>query len=284
MDDALSLRPSPRWPSLGGWFRAEPRNPERSVELLRIVTALLLLAHPLHALLHPEEMRTLGAALAICHLPAAAALAWGAALLQLACALALLAKRAVLPACLGSLLVVGAGAVLLYAPYWYVVGGATVDGHPGVEFNLLLMACLAGLLRGRRAGAARQGLDIVRISAALILATHPVHGVFDPAGLREFGKEMSGHGFPFGLFLVWAAMFTQILSSLALLLRRCVVPAVLGQFLILVPGVWIAHWPDWFVVWPKYDGGMEYSLLLIACFFAVGLAHWPARERTAAAA
>ena len=278
--------------SLRRWAAAPSHDEGRSLALVRVAVAAILLTHALSALAHPDQLQGLGQLLGAHGLPPA--LAWALLLLQVACSAALLARRAVLAACAGHLLVLAAGIGMLYAPYWYIVGGAVVDGHPGMEFSVLLMACLLGLAWAQwprageeaRAQTERRGLDIIRISAALILATHPVHGVFDPAGLREFGHEMGRHGFPFGVFLVWTAMFTQILSSLALMLRRWVVPAVVGHLLVLGPGVWIAHWPDWFVAWPKHDGGMEYSFLLIACFVAVALAHGPARaeERMAPAA
>ena len=53
---------------------------------------------------------------------------------------------------------------MLEAPYWFVVGGAVVPGHWGMEYSLLLMAALAAVLWGRRAPA--RGLDLIRVAAA----------------------------------------------------------------------------------------------------------------------
>jgi len=44
-------------------------------------------------------------------------------------------------------------------------------------------------------------------------------------------------------------------------------------------GIWQSHWPLWFVVGPGEEG-MEYSVLLIACFFSVLLAYWPRQQQS----
>jgi putative oxidoreductase len=213
--------------------------------------------------------------------------AWTVTLLQVGCSLALLTRRQIVLACLGHLMVLAMGIGLVHWPNWYALGGAAEDGHPGAEFSVLLMACLVGLLWAHRQPrrlkqeslqpvdiAAHQGLDIIRVASALILITHPLHGVIDPAGLRDFGHALEKMGFPFGVFLVWTTMFLQIGSSIALVARRFVVPACLGHIYVLSMGIWIAHAPRWFVVGAG-ENGMEYSVLLIGCFLSMLLAHWP---------
>ncbi|MBI1752119.1 MAG: DoxX family protein [Acidobacteria bacterium] len=249
--------------------------------MIRIAVALLLLAHPIHALLHPAEIRNLGGFLSAHHLPVGYGLAWGVVILQTLGSLALLAGRFTIPACLGHLLVLAAGIGLVHAPNWYVVGGASEPGHPGAEYSALLMACLLGLLwaQARRSrpddedASSRQGLGLVRIAAAAVVAAHPLHGFIHPEGLPAFGQFLQSLGFPFGLQLVWAVLLIQTGCSAALLARRLVVPACLGHIFILAMGIRTVHAPRWFVVGPG-ENGMEFSLLLIACFFGVVLAHW----------
>ena len=127
------------------------------------------------------------------------------------------------------------------------------------------------------ASAAASGLDIVRITVALILAIHAGHGLFDPEGMIGFGKYLSSVGFPFGAALVWAIVLIQILSSTALIVRRLIVPACVCQIVILVSGIWLIHFHHgWFVVGDGRNG-MEFSVTLIACLFAVLWAYWPRR-------
>jgi len=127
-------------------------------------------------------------------------------------------------------------------------------------------------------------LEFVRIASASILIIHPIGGLTDPAGLNDLGLYFSSIGFPFGVQLVWGSMFLQIESSLALIARRLVVPACLGHMLVLCTGIWLFHAPHWFVIGPDNivgpgKEGVEYSILLIACFVSVLLAYWPEHKQ-----
>lgn len=269
------------------WFSSSPSDSGRSLDIVRIVVALILLIHPIYAFIHPGDIRGFGHFLESRGFPLGVGLAWMVMFLQVGSSLALMAGRLVVLGCMGHIFVLGMGIWLVHAPRWYTVGGAAEEGHPGAEFNVLLIACLLGVLwahwhrvaDGSSPGehgdlAARRGLDIVRVAAALILSTHPLHGVFHPAGLRGFGHQFDSSGFHYGLQLVWTLMFFQIACSLAVVVRRFVVPACAGHIFVFCMGIWQAHWPLWFVVGPGEEG-MEYSVLLIACFFSVLLAYWP---------
>ena len=277
------------------WYCSSAHDSSRSLHIVRIVVALILLTHPIHALMHPGDIRGFGHFLASHGLPWSAGLAWAAILLQAGCSLALLAGRFVAPACAGHIFVLGMGIWLVHAPRWRTVGLPDGDHQPGSEFSVLMIACLLGVLWTYRCGPAkgapeqeerfaRQGLTVVRISAALILMIHPIGGLRDSAGLNDLGLYFGSIGFPFGVPLVWGAMFLQIASSLALAAGRFVVPACLGHILVLGTGIWLFHAPNWFVVGPEDvvgpgKEGMEYSVLLISCFISVLLAYWPQRLR-----
>lgn len=271
--------------SLRQWFKPSLSQPERSLDLVRVVVAIVLLIHPLYALAHPGDIRGLGQFLSSRGFPLGQPLAWAVMVLQIGCSLALLARRFLTLACTGHLVVLAMGIWLVHAPNWYALGGAAEDGHPGAEYNVLLMICLLALMwaQGRVQGAAQsrepgpaasQGLRLVQAGAALVLITHPLHGFTDPSGLREFGHGLEKLGFPMGVPLVWTLMFVQTGSCLALVARRLVVPACAAHIFVLSMGIWIAHAPRWFVVGPG-ENGMEYSVVLITCFFAVLLAYWP---------
>lgn len=252
--------------------RGPARHPERSLALLRAVVALVLLVHPVHAFLHAEDRLALVQILAAHGLPAAAGLVWAVLAASAAASLALLADRfrEVVGALLMALL--AAGILLVHGLHWFVVGGAVTPGHRGMEFSVLLLVCLAALLAGRRHPA--RGLLLAQMGAAAILLTHPLHGLWDWRNLGGFGAFFDPFAFGHGLALVRIMLVVQTACSLALLARRFTAFACLGHIAILAMGIWLVHWPDWFVVGPGTDG-MEYSVLLIACFAAVLMAHIP---------
>ena len=270
--------------TVSAWVTPTPHRTLRSVDLVRIVLAIVLFCHPAHALLHPEDARALGQALTDRGLPFGDALAWLALVTVLVCSLALLVRRLVAPAAIGAIAVV-AGGLVLYAPYWFVVGGAAEEGHPGMELNVQLLGCLAGVLWAywpsvaNRARAVDRGFDVIRIISALALVPHGSLAflTWDVEGMRGWGEAMTGLGFPCGVALVWGIKALELTSSLARLARRLVVPACVGNLIVIVPGMWIAHHLRWFVNGPG-ENGVEFSVVLIAGAVASILAYWPARQ------
>jgi len=274
------------------WFRSPAHDAGRSLAIVRVVVALILATHALHGLMHPGDIRGFGDFLESRGLPMGIGLAWAVMFVQIGCSLALVGRRFVVPACLGHIFVLGMGIWLVHAPRWRTVGLPDGDNQPGAEFSVLMIACLVGVAwaHGRRADgsspddlASRHGFAVVRIAAALILMIHPLGGLRDPAGLNNLGVYFGSIGFPFGVPLVWGAMFLQIASSVAIVFQRLVVPACLGHMLVLSTGVWLFHAPNWFVIGPANvigpgNEGMEYSVLLMSCFFSVLLAYWPQRQ------
>lgn len=121
------------------------------------------------------------------------------------------------------------------------------------------------------------GLVVVRIGVALIILMHPLHGFFHPENLPHFGAYLSGLGYPFGTALAWSVIIVQSLCSLALLLNRAVIPACLGQMVIIIAGIIHVHYPrGWYVVGPG-AGGMEWGFILLVCLTAVLCSYWPRR-------
>jgi uncharacterized membrane protein YphA (DoxX/SURF4 family) len=278
--------------ALSAWLTPAPHDDRRSVGLVRIALAVILITHPVHALMHREDAQDLARRLAAHDFPAGIVLAWGALLVQLASAALLAMPRFAVPGAVGSIVVVGGGAAALYAPRWYVVGGFSEDGHPGIELNALLLACLAGVLwayRPRRSGVdalrgEKIGLDIIRVASALSLLAHSVGPfvLWDVAGMRGWGTAMTAAGWPFGLALVWSIKGIELVSSLLRISRRLVVPACFGHLSYLVPALWIEHHLHWFNVGPG-ENGIEFPLLIVVCTVACILAYWPrARLHTGA--
>ena len=304
------------------WFRTSAHHPGRSLEIVRIAVALILITHPVYALTHPANIRGFGQILEARGLPIGLTLAWAAILTQAICCLMLLTPKRILtpkqiwsgwlilPGCLGNIVVLAMGILLVHAPRWRTVGLPDGDQQPGAEFSVLLIACLAGVLWAywprpadrpakrlakepasstdnsastSRVSASR-GFALVGYAAPLILLIHPVGGLVtathDPEGLHQLGLYFSSIGYPFGVVLVWVAMFAQIACSMAIVLRRCVVAACLGHIYVLGTGIWLFHAPYWFAIGPANvvgpgQEGMEYSVLLISCFVSLILAYWP---------
>ncbi len=120
-----------------------------------------------------------------------------------------------------------------------------------------------------------RGIDIVRIAVAIILSVHGFHGVAHPNDVVGFGGYLSSIGLPFGVALAWLIMIIQILCSVALIVGRLGVPACIGHMVVLGAGIGLIHASNgWFVVGPGHDG-VEYSITLVACLFAVLWAYWP---------
>lgn len=275
------------------WFNGPAHDSGRSLNLVRVMVAFILIAHPVYALLHPANVLGFGHILQTRHIPFPVPVAWFVMFLQVACSLALVVRRWVIPACIGHILVLATGIVLIHARGWRTVGLPDGDHQPGSEFSVLLIACLLAILwahrrkateesplPGQDAPSTHQSLEFIRVAAASILIVHPLGGLRDPAGLNDLGVYFSSIGFPFGVQLVWGSMFLQIASSLALVARRFVVPACLGHMLVLVTGICLFHAPHWFVIGPDnvvgpgYEG-VEYSILLISCFVSILIAYWP---------
>lgn len=267
-----------------GWVTPTLHDARRSVDLVRWTIAIVLLTHPAHALLHPEDARALAAGLAAQGVPAALGVAWSALAIQLACALALTARRFAAPAALGSIAVLAGGAALLYAPRWWVVGGRAEDGAPGVELHVLLTGCLAAIAwaawpRGDRARREDRGFELIRLVSAAMLVPHGAAAfvTWDVEGMRGWGEAMELLGFPCGVALVWSIKGLELVSSVARIARRLIVPACVGNLAVLLPGMWISHHLAWFDVGPG-ENGIEYSVVLSACAIACILAYAPVRR------
>jgi uncharacterized membrane protein YphA (DoxX/SURF4 family) len=275
------------------WFNGPMHDADRSLNIVRVWVAFVLITHPIYALFHPANIRGFGHILELHHLPFEVGLAWAVMLFQIGCSLALAARRFVVPACIGHIVILAAGIFLIHEPKWRTVGLPDGEHQQGSEFSVLLIACLLAILWVHRRSAAeeselpshdtpstRLALEFVRVASASILIIHPLGGLRDPAGLNDLGQYFSSIGFPFGVQLVWGSMLLQIASSLALIARRLVVPACLGHMLVLCTGIWLFHAPHWFVIGPDDivgpgKEGVEYSTLLIACFVSLLLAFWP---------
>jgi uncharacterized membrane protein YphA (DoxX/SURF4 family) len=275
-----------------GWLKPAAHDQRRSVDLVRFALAAILITHPLHALVHPEDARQLAEVLARFGASASfgAGVAWAAVALQIAASVALVVPRFVFGGAIGSIAIASCS-LILHAPRWYVVGGFAVDGRPGIEFDALVLACLAAVAwtYGPRRAASGvvsgvTGLEIIRVASALSLLAH-CWGPFvlwDVEGMHGWGEAMSAAGWPMGVALVWSIKGTELVCSVLRLSRRLVVPACFGHLSYLVPALYIEHEMHWFVEGPA-ENGIEFPLLIVICSVACIAAYWPPRAAGARA-
>ena len=93
-----------------------------------------------------------------------------------------------------------------------------------------------------------------------------------------FGGFLESAGLPAGLAVAWILTAVEIAGALSLLARVAVVPLSMWFIVQLATGVFLVHWSrGWFVVGGG-TGGMEYSVVLIACFVSLILADVHARS------
>jgi putative oxidoreductase len=124
-----------------------------------------------------------------------------------------------------------------------------------------------------------EGMRIVRVATAIIIGVHAVRGLLHPGDVNDFGGLFSQLGLPFGALWAWVVVIGQFLSCLALLFNRVVVPACFFLAVILISGICIIHAKyGWYVV-GEGRNGVEFSVILIACLFAISWASWPRKQR-----
>jgi putative oxidoreductase len=115
-------------------------------------------------------------------------------------------------------------------------------------------------------------LNLIRFAVACILITHPVYASLHPDNIRGFGYILASHHVSFAAGAACAVMLVQTGCSLALVVGRLVVPACIGHICVLVAGIVLIHAPRWRTVGlpdGDHQPGSEFSVLLIACLFAI---------------
>jgi len=92
-----------------------------------------------------------------------------------------------------------------------------------------------------------------------------LHGIFTNNDVNDFGNLFLNQiGFaPFGVFIAWTTVISQIVTSLFLLADKYTKVASAFNILILISGIITVHFKEgWFVVGAGRNG-MEFSFVLI---------------------
>jgi putative oxidoreductase len=114
-------------------------------------------------------------------------------------------------------------------------------------------------------------LFLLRLSVATIVLSHSLHGIFNKNDIANFGNLFLNEiGFaPFGVFIAWSVVISQVVTSIFLLLNKCVKIASIINITILLFGIATVHYKEgWFVVGAGRNG-MEFSFLLICVLLSI---------------
>ena len=106
---------------------------------------------------------------------------------------------------------------------------------------------------------------LLRFALATIFLSHSLHGIFTDTDVNDFGNFLLNKiGFaPFGVFIAWAIVISQVITSVLLLLNKYTKIAAVINIAILIAGIITVHFKEgWFVVGGGRNG-MEFSFVLI---------------------
>lgn len=106
---------------------------------------------------------------------------------------------------------------------------------------------------------------LLRLGLATIFLSHSLHGIFTNHDVNDFGNLfLNKIGFaPFGVWIAWTMIITQIITSIFLLLDKFTKISSVLNIGILLGGIITVHFKEgWFVVGGGRNG-MEFSFVLI---------------------
>lgn len=117
-----------------------------AMALIRVVVALIFISHGVARIFY-QDVASFGGFLEGRGLPMGILWAWGVTLMEIAGGLVLALGRYITPLSCYFLAQTALGIWMVHWPAgWFVVG----PGRNGMEFSVLLIACLLGLALGRR--------------------------------------------------------------------------------------------------------------------------------------
>jgi putative oxidoreductase len=117
----------------------------------------------------------------------------------------------------------------------------------------------------------RVGLTVLRVAVASVFVVHGIARLANGT-VGGFGQFLGSQGFPFGVAIAWTLTLVELLGGIAFALGLLVRPLCAWYAAEILTGIALVHWSQgWFVVGAG-RGGMEYSVLIVACLAAVFLA------------
>lgn len=112
---------------------------------------------------------------------------------------------------------------------------------------------------------------LLRLGVATIFLSHSLHGIFTGNDVNDFGNLfLNKIGFaPFGVFIAWSVVISQIVTSLLLIANKVVKISCVVNIIILIFGIITVHFEEgWYVVGAGRNG-MEFSFILVLTLFTI---------------
>lgn len=117
----------------------------------------------------------------------------------------------------------------------------------------------------------RVGLTVLRVALASVFVVHGIARMVNGT-VGGFGQFLGSQGFPLGVLIAWTLTLVEVAGGVALALGFFVRPLCAWYAAEILTGIALVHWSQgWFVVGAG-RGGMEFSVLIVACLVAVFLA------------
>jgi putative oxidoreductase len=117
----------------------------------------------------------------------------------------------------------------------------------------------------------RVGLTVLRVAVASVFVVHGIARMVNGT-VGGFGQYLGSQGFPLGVVIAWTLTLVEVGGGTAFALGFFVRPLCAWYAAQILTGIALVHWSaGWFVVGAG-RGGMEYSVLIVACLAAVFLA------------
>lgn len=121
-------------------------------------------------------------------------------------------------------------------------------------------------------------LVFLRIILAVLMFIHGAARIGNGT-VDDLGGFLGAQGFPLGFYLAWAITLFELIGSVLFAAGFYAWVIALVFAAQLSAGVAMVHWKEgWFVVGAGRNG-MEYSVLLIACFLATALATYRSQAK-----
>lgn len=122
---------------------------------------------------------------------------------------------------------------------------------------------------------------LLRLGVATIFLSHSLHGIFTGNDVNDFGNLfLNKIGFaPFGVFIAWGVVISQIITSLLLIANKVVKISCIVNIIILIFGIITVHFAEgWYVVGAGRNG-MEFSFILIIVLLSIIISNKKYRKK-----
>ena len=118
-----------------------------------------------------------------------------------------------------------------------------------------------------------KALLFLRVVLASLMFVHGAARISNGT-VDDFGGFLGSQGIPLGFYAAWAITLFELVGSVLLAVGFYTWIIAVLFAIELGTGIAMVHWKQgWFVVGAG-TGGMEYSVLLIACFLSIAIANY----------